>query len=83
MASRKTSNQQRKRPECHTPDLTITQILEPILQKAGETTESFKTYRRIKTKIQNGQINICEGKEDIENQAKKIIKEELFCSSSE
>ena len=24
MASRKTSNQQRKRPECHTPDLTIT-----------------------------------------------------------
>ena len=25
MASRKTSNQQRKRPECHTPDLTITQ----------------------------------------------------------
>ena len=27
MASRKTSNQQRKRPECHTPDLTITQPL--------------------------------------------------------
>ena len=24
MANRKTSNQQRKRPECHTPDLTIT-----------------------------------------------------------
>ncbi len=24
MASRKTNNQQRKRPECHTPDLTIT-----------------------------------------------------------
>ena len=24
MANKKTSNQQRKRPECHTPDLTIT-----------------------------------------------------------
>ena len=34
MASRKTSNQQRKRPECHTPDLTITPLRKKMAYEA-------------------------------------------------
>ena len=33
MANRKTSNQQRKRPECHTPDLTITHEIVSKMRK--------------------------------------------------
>lgn len=37
----------------------VTQILlEKELVEAGETWESFQTYRRVKTKIQNDQISI-------------------------
>ena len=43
MASRKTSNQQRKRPECHTPDLTITREISSVtITKPSRYTIEFE-----------------------------------------
>ena len=43
MASRKTSNQQRKRPECHTPDLTITPLINSYGSEIRAIQYTFQT----------------------------------------
>ncbi|WP_333985280.1 hypothetical protein [Ectopseudomonas khazarica] len=48
-------------------------LLERELVKAGETWETFQTYRRVKTKIQNDQISIARAS----NQAADLTRSAL------
>lgn len=48
-------------------------LLEQELVEAGETWESFQTYRRVKTKIQNDQISIARAS----NQAAALTRSAL------
>tara|TARA_R110000851_G_C13101874_1_gene568639 strand:- start:892 stop:1200 length:309 start_codon:yes stop_codon:yes gene_type:complete len=52
-------------------------FLEPELKKAGETVESFKTYQRVKRKVQNDQISIYRAEQKLEEEIKKVVQEEL------
>ena len=56
MASRKTSNQQRKRPECHTPDLTITLIIDEIGYLPFGRDEANLFFNVIAKRYENGSI---------------------------
>lgn len=48
-------------------------IVEPVLIAAGETWDSFNTYRRVKGKIQNDKISFVRA----ENEAKALSQEML------
>lgn len=52
-------------------------VLKPVLEKAGETVDSFKTYRRIKGKVQNDTISIYRAEKNLEIEVKSAIQEEL------
>ncbi len=51
-------------------------ILVPELKKAGETKETFKTYLRVKQKIQTGVISPQKAKKEAENDAAEILIKE-------
>ncbi|MGF1879189.1 hypothetical protein L4D77_28450 [Photobacterium frigidiphilum] len=52
-------------------------FLEPVLKEAGETVESFTTYRRVKRKVQNDEISIYRAEQNLEEEAKKAVEEEF------
>lgn len=53
-------------------------ILKPHLQKVGLTVDDFKAYRKVKAKIQSGQLNIGEIRADINNISHEAIAEVLI-----
>lgn len=52
-------------------------FLGPVLEEAGETVESFTTYRRVKRKVQNDEISIYRAQQNLEEEAKKAVEEEF------
>jgi hypothetical protein len=53
-------------------------IISAELANAGETLESFNTYRRVKGKIQNNEISFLRADAEASALAKQVIKGEGF-----
>lgn len=54
-------------------DGVIKAILEGELRAAGETMESFSTYLRVKTKVQNDKISIVRAEKEAEELAQNYL----------
>lgn len=52
----------------------VTAIIERELHAAGETLETFNTYLRVKTKVQNDQISIVRASKEAETLANSYLK---------
>jgi hypothetical protein len=48
-------------------------IIAAELEKAGETLESFKVYRRVKSKIQNNEISFLRADAEASEAAQRVI----------
>ncbi|PMM61305.1 hypothetical protein [Vibrio lentus] len=57
---------------------TALAILEPELKNAGETKESFKTYLRVKQKVQTGAISPNKVRKNAQEEAKEVMTGEGF-----
>ena len=53
-------------------------IIAAELKKAGETLESFKVYRRVKSKIQNNEISFLRADAEASSSARQVISEVGF-----
>ena len=54
-------------------DKVVKAIIESELHSAGETLESFDTYLRVKTKVQNDKISIVRAEKEAEELTKKFL----------
>lgn len=52
---------------------TALDILKPHLQDVGLTVNEFEAYRKVKAKIQSGQLNIGEIRADVNNTSEAIV----------
>jgi hypothetical protein len=52
----------------------VNTLIESELHAAGETLESFNTYLRVKTKVQNDQISIVRAAKEAESLAANYLK---------
>jgi len=62
-----------KLKERYKDDSVIKAIIEGELRSAGETMESFDTYLRVKTKVQNDKISIVRAEKEAEELAKNYL----------
>lgn len=51
----------------------VNKIIESELHAAGETLQSFHTYLRVKTKVQNDEISIIRAAKEAESLAKEYL----------